>query len=69
MDSVRRLFPDQAVYTFWDYLWNAYGRNAGLRLDHILLSPRLRPDLSRVASTGMSVAGKRAVTMRRYGSA
>ncbi|MGK9128389.1 exodeoxyribonuclease III [Olivibacter sp. SA151] len=45
MDSVRRLFPDQAVYTFWDYLWNAYGRNAGLRLDHILLSPKIAPRL------------------------
>ncbi|MFD2960144.1 endonuclease/exonuclease/phosphatase family protein, partial [Olivibacter jilunii] len=35
----------QAVYTFWDYLWNAYGRNAGLRLDHILLSPKIAPRL------------------------
>lgn len=44
-DSIRMLFPDQQVYTFWDYFRNAYGRNAGLRLDHILLSPRVVPQL------------------------
>ena len=36
-----------AVYTFWDYFRNASGRNAGLRIDHLLLSPavagRLEP--------------------------
>jgi len=45
MDSIRTLFKDQEVYTFWDYLRNAYGRNAGLRLDHILLSPMVVPRL------------------------
>jgi exodeoxyribonuclease-3 len=40
-DAIRTLYPDETVYTFWDYLRNAWGRNAGLRLDHILLSPRL----------------------------
>ncbi len=45
MDSIRTLFKDQEVYTFWDYLRNAYGRNAGLRLDHILLSPMIAPRL------------------------
>ena len=29
------------IYTFWDYFRNAYGRNAGLRIDHLLLSPPL----------------------------
>jgi exodeoxyribonuclease-3 len=33
------------IYTFWDYFRNAYGRNAGLRIDHILLSPALTPAL------------------------
>lgn len=46
LDSIRILFPGQQVYTFWDYLRNAYGRNAGLRLDHILLSPSLASKLS-----------------------
>lgn len=44
-DSIRALFPDEKVYTFWDYLYKSYDRNAGLRLDHILLSPYLAPML------------------------
>jgi len=38
-DSLRTLHPDQTIYTFYDYFRNAYGRNAGLRIDHLLLSP------------------------------
>jgi len=38
-DAVRKLHPDERIYTFWDYFRNAWGRNAGLRLDHLLLSP------------------------------
>jgi exodeoxyribonuclease III len=40
-DAIRRLYPDDTIYTFWDYFRNAYGRNAGLRIDHFLLSPAL----------------------------
>ena len=40
-DAIRTLHPDERIYTFWDYLRNAWGRNAGLRLDHLLLSPQL----------------------------
>ncbi|WP_316831856.1 exodeoxyribonuclease III [Pedobacter aquatilis] len=40
-DAIRKLFPDEVIYTFWDYFRNAYGRNAGLRIDHFLLSPLL----------------------------
>jgi exodeoxyribonuclease-3 len=40
-DSVRTLHPDETIYTFWDYFRNAYGRDAGLRIDHLLLSPSL----------------------------
>jgi exodeoxyribonuclease-3 len=40
-DAIRQLYPDETVYTFWDYFRNAYGRNAGLRIDHFLLSPSL----------------------------
>ncbi|GBD48370.1 exodeoxyribonuclease III [Methylopila sp. Yamaguchi] len=39
LDAVRALHPDERIYTFWDYFRNAWGRNAGLRLDHLLLSP------------------------------
>jgi exodeoxyribonuclease-3 len=45
LDTIRKLFPDQKVYTFWDYLRHAYSRNAGLRLDHILHSPLLEDRL------------------------
>ena len=40
-DSLRSMHPDEVIYTFWDYFRNAYGRNAGLRIDHLLLSPAL----------------------------
>lgn len=45
-DAIRELYPDEAIYTFWDYLRNAYGRNAGLRLDHFLLNNDLAKRLS-----------------------
>ena len=38
-DALRHLHPEERIYTFWDYFRNAWGRNAGLRLDHLLLSP------------------------------
>jgi exodeoxyribonuclease III len=44
-DALRTLHPDETVYTFWDYFRNAWGRNAGLRIDHLLLSPSLAPRL------------------------
>lgn len=37
-DAIRTLYPNDRIYTFWDYLRDAYGRNAGLRLDHFLLN-------------------------------
>jgi exodeoxyribonuclease-3 len=40
-DAVRHLHPNETIYTFWDYFRNAYGRNAGLRIDHFLLSPKV----------------------------
>jgi exodeoxyribonuclease-3 len=41
IDAVRKKYPGKRVYTFWDYFRNAYGRDAGLRIDHLLLSPIL----------------------------
>ena len=38
-DAVRTLHPDKRIYTFWHYWRNSFARNAGLRIDHILLSP------------------------------
>jgi exodeoxyribonuclease-3 len=40
-DAVRKLHPDEVIYTFWDYFRQAYERNAGLRIDHFLLSPHI----------------------------
>lgn len=44
-DALRYLYPDETIYTFWDYFRNAYARNAGLRIDHLLLSPQVAPRL------------------------
>jgi len=40
-DAIRTLYPGETIYTFWDYFRKAYERNAGLRIDHFLLSPQL----------------------------
>jgi len=45
-DALRKLHPDKPMYTFWDYFRNAYGRNAGLRIDHLMLSPQIAERLT-----------------------
>lgn len=40
-DAIRKLYPDEIIYTFWDYFRNSYERNAGLRIDHFLLSKHI----------------------------
>ena len=45
-DALRTLHPEQRIYTFWDYFRDAYGRDAGLRIDHLLLSPALKDALT-----------------------
>jgi exodeoxyribonuclease-3 len=44
-DAIRTRHPTAQIYTFWDYFRNAYGRDAGLRIDHLLLNPALRERL------------------------
>lgn len=56
-DAIRALHPDGHVYTFWDYLRNAWGRNAGLRLDHLLLSPAIAGQLT-AAGVDREVRGR-----------
>jgi exodeoxyribonuclease III len=45
-DALRTLHPEERIYTFWDYFRNAWQRNAGLRIDHFLLSPPLAEKLA-----------------------
>jgi exodeoxyribonuclease III len=47
LDAIRTQHPDQPMFTFWDYKRNRWPRDAGLRLDHLLLSPALAPRLIR----------------------
>lgn len=44
-DAIRKLYPKETIYTFWDYFRNAYARDAGLRIDHFLLSKQLNKRL------------------------
>lgn len=44
-DAIRKLYPNDIIYTFWDYFRNNFERNAGLRIDHFLLSPELKDKL------------------------
>jgi exodeoxyribonuclease III len=46
VDAIRAMYPDQRVYTFWKYLRNAFERDAGLRIDHFLLSRALAKRLT-----------------------
>ncbi|MEO5933222.1 MAG: exodeoxyribonuclease III [Duganella sp.] len=56
-DALRTMHPGVTIYTFWDYFRNAYGRNAGLRIDHLLLSPDLAPAL-KAADVDRDVRGR-----------
>lgn len=56
-DALRTMHPGETIYTFWDYFRNAYGRDAGLRIDHLLLSPALAP-LLKAANVDRHVRGR-----------
>jgi exodeoxyribonuclease-3 len=56
-DALRTMHPGEKIYTFWDYFRNAYGRDAGLRIDHLLLSPSLAGTL-RAAGVDRDVRGR-----------
>jgi exodeoxyribonuclease-3 len=49
-DAIRTLHPADPMYTFWHYMRERWRRNAGLRLDHLLLSP---PLVGRLAAAGV----------------
>ena len=46
-DAIRHLHPTRPMFTFWDYKRNRWPRDAGLRLDHLLVSPALAPRLTK----------------------
>jgi exodeoxyribonuclease-3 len=48
-DAVRATNPASETYTFWDYQAGAWQKNNGIRIDHILLSPRAADRLDHVA--------------------
>ncbi len=45
VDALRQRFPDRRLYTFWDYFRQHWQRDAGLRIDHLLLSASLADHL------------------------
>jgi len=52
-DAIRALHPDASVYTFWDYMRKRWERDAGLRIDHLLLNP---PGTSRLVDANVDKA-------------
>jgi exodeoxyribonuclease III len=57
-DALRELHPDARIYTFWHYLRHRWERDAGLRIDHLLLSPALAPRLE-AAGVDRAVRGRK----------
>jgi DNA polymerase I len=57
VDAVRAIHPTEPMYTFWHYLRNRWQRNAGLRIDHFLLSPAAA-DLLKAAGVDRAVRGE-----------
>ena len=57
VDAIRTLYPDQPIFTFWDYFREHWPRNAGLRIDHLLLNKTLAKGL-RAAGVDAWVRGE-----------
>ena len=45
VDAIRAKHPEERIYTFWDYFRQHWENDAGLRIDHLLLNPKLAPRL------------------------
>lgn len=45
IDAIRYLYPDERIFTFWDYFRRHWESDSGLRIDHLLLSPNLTSSL------------------------
>lgn len=55
-DAIRKVYPKENIYTFWDYFRNSFQRDAGIRIDHFLLSPDIAKKL-RSAGVDKEVRG------------
>ena len=55
-DAIRKLYPNEVIYTYFDFFRDAYARNAGLRIDHFLLSPHFNDRLL-AAGVNLDVRG------------
>ena len=68
-DALRATSDEPGLYTFWDYQAGAWQRNKGIRIDHLLLSPRAADRLAdtaadtRAAMTGLAVLGVAALAV------
>jgi hypothetical protein len=67
-DALRALHPGERIYTFWKYFRNAFARNAGLRINHLLLSPASSAAWSPPRSIGIFEAARGRAITRRFGS-
>jgi len=56
-DAIRTLHPTAPMYTFWDYMRQRWQRNAGFRIDHLLLTPDLAKRL-KAAEVDRDARGK-----------
>ena len=56
-DAIRALHPRETIYTYWDYMRKRWERNAGLRIDHLLVNPALRKRLA-AAQVDRDVRGR-----------
>jgi exodeoxyribonuclease-3 len=54
-DALRAIYPDETIYTFWDYFRRSFERDAGLRIDHFLLN---KPAAKRLVSAGVDKAAR-----------
>ena len=46
-DAIRKLHPDERMFSFWHYWRNSFERDAGIRIDHVLLSPPVAKSLKK----------------------
>ena len=60
VDAIRSKHPKERIYTFWDYFRQHWQRDAGLRIDHLLLNRTLAPRLDRRAWIAGCAACERA---------